>query len=98
MEEALWLLEQAKKRIPKVIANDWHYLSTCNELRSMALSAELFYRASLIRKESRGWFVREDYPARDDSNWLQWITLKDKDGEPAVGLEPVPIDEYPVKP
>ena len=98
MEEALQILEQAKKRIPKVIANDWHYLSTCNELRSMALSAELFYRASLIRKESRGWFVREDYPARDDSNWLQWITLKDKDGEPAVGLEPVPIDEYPVKP
>jgi succinate dehydrogenase / fumarate reductase, flavoprotein subunit len=98
MEEALGLLEEARKRIPRVVAKDWHYLSTCNELRSMALSAELFYRASLVRKESRGWFVREDYPERDDANWLQWITMKNKDGEPAVTVERVPIEEYPVRP
>jgi succinate dehydrogenase / fumarate reductase, flavoprotein subunit len=98
MEEALGLLEEAKKRLSRVAAKDWHYLSACNELRSMALSAELFYRASLERRESRGWFVREDYPERDDASWLKWIVAKDRDGEPALSIEPVPIDAYPIKP
>jgi succinate dehydrogenase/fumarate reductase flavoprotein subunit len=98
MEKALGLLEQVKKRLPRLVAKDWHYLSTCNELKSMALSAELFYRASLERKESRGWFVREDYPQTDDQNWLKWITIRGKGGEPAISLDPVPIDTYPVRP
>ena len=98
MEQAVGLLEKAKKRIPRLVAKDWHYLSTCNELKSMALSAELFYRASLERKESRGWFVREDFPEADDQNWLKWIMIRDKGGEPEISLEAVPIEKYAVRP
>jgi succinate dehydrogenase/fumarate reductase flavoprotein subunit len=64
----------------------------------MALCAEMFYRASLDRKESRGWFVREDYPERDNANWLKWIILEEKDGEMAVSTEDIPISVYRIKP
>jgi succinate dehydrogenase/fumarate reductase flavoprotein subunit len=98
MDEALEMVLRAKSRIPRLVAKDYHYLAVCNEIRSMALSAELFYRASLARKESRGWFVREDYPERDDANWLKWISVKDEAGEPSLSVEAVPIEKYPIKP
>jgi succinate dehydrogenase/fumarate reductase flavoprotein subunit len=37
-------------------------------------------RASLEREESRGAFYRDDFPERDDHNWLKHILLK-VDGE-----------------
>jgi len=64
----------------------------------MCHSAETFYRSSLARTESRGWHYREDYPERDDSNWLKWISLKDVKGEMTVSTEDVPIHRYPYKP
>ncbi|HEY5527826.1 MAG TPA: hypothetical protein VIL51_00040, partial [Thermoleophilia bacterium] len=48
--------------------------------------------------ESRGWFVREDYPDRDDRNWLKWVVVENKDDEMTVTTEPVPIETYPMKP
>ncbi len=64
----------------------------------MVLGAEMFYRASLAREESRGWHLREDFPARDDANFLKWIELRDDGGEMAVSLHDVPIDQYPMQP
>jgi succinate dehydrogenase/fumarate reductase flavoprotein subunit len=64
----------------------------------MTLCAEMFHRASLERKESRGWFVREDYPEMDNKNWLKWITIRDKDGEMSLSAERIPIERYPVQP
>ena len=44
-----------------------------------------------MRKESRGWFFREDYPLRDDQNWLKWIIAqKDRKGEMALRTEDIP--------
>ena len=61
---------------------DPHYLVAAHDARNMALSAELFYRTALTRKESRGWFIREDYPERDDAEWLKWINAEpDGDGD-----------------
>ena len=62
MTEALGLVLDAKERLPRVTARDPHYLVAAHDARNMALSAELFYRTALTRKESRGWFIREDYP------------------------------------
>ena len=64
----------------------------------MALCAEMFYRASLARQESRGWHLREDFPERDDAGWLKRILLQDAEGAMAVSTEDVPINDYPYQP
>ncbi len=79
-------------------AKDGHGLGKCHEARAMAVCAEMNFRAALMRTESRGWHYREDYPGRDDPNWLKWVILKTKDGEMAVSTEPMPMDRYKVKP
>ncbi len=98
MEEALARVLEAADMADDLVARDYHHLAACNEARSMVLCAGLFYRASLERKESRGWFVREDYPDRDDRNWLKWVVVENKDDEMTVTTEPVPIETYPMKP
>jgi succinate dehydrogenase/fumarate reductase flavoprotein subunit len=98
MREALDMVLEVKEKLPEMKASDPHDLARCNEARSMTLCAEMFYRASLERRESRGWFVREDYPATDNVSWLKWIVLRDKDGEMAISTEDIPITRYPLKP
>jgi succinate dehydrogenase/fumarate reductase flavoprotein subunit len=52
----------------------------------------------MMRKESRGWFTREDYPQMDNQNWLKWITVKNENGEMVFGTEDVPYEKWAVKP
>lgn len=63
-----------------LIATDIHELRRAHELVNMMLNSEMKLKAALMRKESRGSHFREDYPARDDKNWLSWIIIS-KDGE-----------------
>jgi succinate dehydrogenase / fumarate reductase flavoprotein subunit len=98
MEEALGRIKDIEAKLPNLAASDPHHLAACNEVRSMCHSAETFYRSSLERTETRGWHYREDYPERDDKNWLKWISLKDVNGEMTVSTEDVPIDRYPYRP
>jgi succinate dehydrogenase/fumarate reductase flavoprotein subunit len=51
-----------------------------NEIKGSLLVSKAIMRASLEREESRGAFYREDFPERDDDNWLKNILLK-LDGE-----------------
>ena len=96
--EALKLVMKAQELAKTMKANDWHELLNCHEAEAMVLSAELHYRASALRKESRGWFMREDYPERDDANWLKWIDVRLEDGEMAFSTVNVPVECWPVKP
>lgn len=64
---------------PKLIANDTHDLRRAHETKNMLLNAEMKLRASLFRTESRGCHFREDYPARNDNEWLAWVKLKQDD-------------------
>jgi succinate dehydrogenase / fumarate reductase flavoprotein subunit len=98
MREALDKVLALKTRVPTLAAADPHLLAACHVAESMVLGAELFYRASLAREESRGWHLREDFPERDDVNFLRWIELRDEAGEMAVSLHDVPIATYPMKP
>jgi succinate dehydrogenase/fumarate reductase flavoprotein subunit len=98
MKEALGMVMEARDELPSLKAGDPHGLAACNEAESMALCAEMFYRASLVRKESRGWFQREDYPEVDNRNWLKWIALHDSDGEMTTSLEDIPVNRYPIRP
>ena len=98
IEEALGKLNMLKETLPALHAKDLHYLSKCHEVKSMALCAELTFRAALIRSESRGFHFREDFPERDDKNWLRWVIVKQDKGKMAVSTEPVPIHKYKYKP
>ena len=98
MKKAFAYVEQAKELLPSLAAADPHSLMKCLEAEAMVLSAELHYRAAELRKESRGWFLREDYPETDNKNWLKWIIVKNVDGEMTFRTEDLPIDKWPVKP
>jgi len=98
MEEALDKVLALKAQVPTLAAGDPHYLAACHVAESMVLGAEMFYRASLVREESRGWHLREDFPQRDDAKFLKWIELRDADGEMAVSLHDVPVDTYSLRP
>lgn len=74
------------------------------ELNNMILVAQALTECALLRKESRGGHSREDYPERDDANFLKHseVTL-DKDGNIVVGyrpvrLKPLTVEPFPVKP
>ncbi len=51
-----------------------------------------------MRKETRGTNTREDYPARDDENWLKWIVIREHEGESRFSTEAVPLEKYDLKP
>jgi len=80
--------------LPRLGAPDLHRLAKSRGIRSMTLVAELILRASLMRTESRASHFREDYPERDDSNWLKWIFACQKNGRPEFRFEPVPLSGY----
>jgi succinate dehydrogenase/fumarate reductase flavoprotein subunit len=98
MDEALAKVLALKEQVPQLAAEDPHYLAACHVAEAMVLGAEMFYRASLAREESRGWHLREDFPQRDDARFLRWIELRDEGGEMAVSLHDVPIETYPLRP
>ncbi|MFC2071656.1 FAD-binding protein [Chloroflexota bacterium] len=98
MQEALAKVEKVKGILPTLWAKDLHYLVKAHEAASMTLCAEMTYVPGLIRKESRSTFIREDYPERDDENWLKWIMIKKENEEMKMWTEPVPIDKYKIKP
>ena len=98
LEEAISKVEAVQGRLPELYAKDSHGLGKCHEAKSMALCAEMTLRAALMRTESRGTHFREDYPERDDRNWLKWIIIKQQSGKMVFSTEPVPIDRYRIKP
>ena len=48
---------------------------------NMLQVAEIQVGASLLRRESRGVFYREDFPERNDAEWLRNITARCEDGQ-----------------
>ena len=41
---------------------------------------------------STGTFFREDYPDRDDENWLKWVLFRKEGEDMKIWTEPVPVD------
>ena len=98
IEKAEALVKQAEEMSADLKADDLHGLLACHEAEAMVLSAKMHYAASKMRKESRGWFLREDYPEMDNENWLKWIIIKNENGEMTFRTEPVPIEKWPIQP
>jgi len=87
MEEALAKVLEVKARLPELYAKDGHGLCKSHETKCLTLCAEMGFRAALMRTESRGWHYREDYPERDDKDWLKWIILRKEEGEMRLSTE-----------
>ncbi|MBR2831443.1 MAG: FAD-binding protein [Oscillospiraceae bacterium] len=98
MAKGVKLVEEAKELAKTLCADDWHALLNCREAEAAVLSAEMHYKASAVRKESRGWFMREDYPQMDNKNWLKWVIVQKGENGMEISTEDVPIDKWPVKP
>jgi succinate dehydrogenase/fumarate reductase flavoprotein subunit len=81
--------------VPKLFARDPHELRLAHETKNMVLSAEMRLRSSLFRTESRGNHYREDYPRRDDPNWLAWSKIKEVQGKMQLTKVAVPKEVWP---
>ena len=91
LQTALNTVEYLRDHIvPKLYARDDHELRLAHETANMVTSAEMKLRSSLFRTESRGTHYREDYPGRNDAEWLAWVRLKEEGGVMKAFKEPIP--------
>ncbi len=82
-----------------VSAPDPHELAKAHEIKNILAMAELSLEASLLRQESRDSHYREEFPYRDDQNWLKWIGARlTPGGRTKIEAIPVPYERFAVKP
>lgn len=67
------------------------------ELDALLGLAETILVSALARQESRGAHYREDFPERDDANWLKHTLVQKTDTEPRVFFKPVVITRFQPK-
>ena len=68
------------------------------ELESLLGLADVILASAIARKESRGAHFREDYPIRDDQNWLKHTLAQRTDNGPRLFYKPVTITKFEPKP
>ncbi len=68
------------------------------ELESLLGLAHVILASAIARKESRGAHFREDYPIRDDKNWLKHTLAQKTDNGPRLFYKPVTITKFEPKP
>ncbi len=82
-----------------VAAADPHELVKANEVKNILAMCQLALEASLVRHESRDGHYREEFPYRDDQNWLAWIgATVTPSGKNKLETIQVPYDKFAVKP
>jgi len=68
------------------------------ELESLLCLGETILLSALAREESRGAHFREDYPERDDRNWLKHTLVEKTDAGPSLFSRPVTITRFKPQP
>lgn len=67
------------------------------ELGNILEIAEVIAMSAVNRKESRGGHSREDFPNRDDQNWLKHTLIWNKNGKLEIGYKSVVITKHQPK-
>ncbi|MEW6669024.1 MAG: FAD-binding protein [Thermodesulfobacteriota bacterium] len=86
------------EELPRIYAPDLHELTRCLGVANELQLLELYAVCALARTESRGAHFREEYPQRDDSNWLKWVIAGKRGADVEIWTEPVPFDRYALRP
>lgn len=90
LEATLTLLDFLDKHIsPKAYAKDAHQLVAAHEAKNRILGAKMMLASALFREESRGLHYREDFPNRDDENWLCHVVIEQKDGKMSLSKKSI---------
>ena len=102
MQEALNKIRELKERFQHIHIDDTGSvfntdLITAWEMSNLLDLAEITTASALARKESRGAHSRDDYPKRDDQNWLKHTLAWKRDGEIELRYKPVVITKYEPK-
>lgn len=102
MEIALAKVRELRERLKHVRPPDSGRIFNTELLNTWELGnllelAEVTTVSALARQESRGGHAREDYPQRDDANWLKHSLAWVRDGEVVLSYKPVVITKYQPK-
>lgn len=102
MKDAIQKVHELKERYQHVKVTDTGRIFNTEllnawELGNMLDVAEVVAECALNRQESRGGHSREDFPKRDDQNWLKHTLVWKKDSKVQIGYKPVVITKYQPK-
>ena len=97
LNKAIDELERIKKEVlPNLYIpaeKTYEKLVSALEVENLVDIGLMLAKAAAMRKESRGAHYREDYPKRDDANWLKNIVIKYTAGEMRLETLPVQLTE-----
>ena len=102
MEAALAKVNELQERFKQVKVQDTGKIFNTELLNAWEMDnlldvAEVITASALNRKESRGGHARDDYPERDDENWLKHTLVWKKDGKLTIGYKPVVMTRFEPK-
>lgn len=103
LEKALTTIRYLKERSQEVSidnkgSNFNSDLLEALELECLLNLSEVVVLSAKAREESRGAHCREDFPDRDDENYLQHTLVRRTESEPRVFYKPVTITRFEPKP
>jgi succinate dehydrogenase / fumarate reductase flavoprotein subunit len=102
MQQAVEKIIELRERFQDVAVHDKSMIFNTEllnvwELGCLLDAAYLTAASALARKESRGAHAREDYPKRDDKNWMKHTLARIENNNVHLSYKPVRMTKYEPK-